>query len=145
MGQAQIGMVFQQFNLIPHMTALGNVAEAPVTVRPRRWRSCAAGRCWTGWAERQGRRLPAQLDSPALMAPVVEAVDLHQAALSPRQVDRRGRPVEPGRAAPGKLNRTSWAPSSAAAAAWTDLLTGDVRVCGPLPSRLLSPTNNLSG
>jgi len=27
------GMVFQQFNLFPHMTALGNVAEAPLTVK----------------------------------------------------------------------------------------------------------------
>ncbi|MBV9749078.1 MAG: amino acid ABC transporter ATP-binding protein [Acetobacteraceae bacterium] len=33
-----LGMVFQQFNLWPHMTALGNVAEAPRLVRrlPRR-------------------------------------------------------------------------------------------------------------
>src|SRR3954447_13558598 len=30
--RAQIGMVFQRFNLFPHMTALGNVAEAPVAV-----------------------------------------------------------------------------------------------------------------
>jgi polar amino acid transport system ATP-binding protein len=28
-----IGMVFQRFNLFPHMTALGNVIEAPVQVR----------------------------------------------------------------------------------------------------------------
>ncbi len=28
-----IGMVFQRFNLFPHMTALGNVMEAPVSVR----------------------------------------------------------------------------------------------------------------
>src|ERR671913_1851990 len=27
------GMVFQQFNLFPHMTALGNVMEGPVTVK----------------------------------------------------------------------------------------------------------------
>jgi ABC-type polar amino acid transport system ATPase subunit len=27
------GMVFQQFNLFPHMTALGNVIEAPMTVK----------------------------------------------------------------------------------------------------------------
>ncbi|MGH7777357.1 MAG: amino acid ABC transporter ATP-binding protein [Candidatus Dormibacterales bacterium] len=31
--RAQIGMVFQRFNLFPHMTALGNVMEAPVQVR----------------------------------------------------------------------------------------------------------------
>jgi polar amino acid transport system ATP-binding protein len=29
----EIGMVFQRFNLFPHMTALDNVAEAPVRVR----------------------------------------------------------------------------------------------------------------
>jgi polar amino acid transport system ATP-binding protein len=29
----EIGMVFQQFNLFPHMTALGNVMEAPCRVR----------------------------------------------------------------------------------------------------------------
>jgi polar amino acid transport system ATP-binding protein len=29
----EIGMVFQRFNLFPHMTALGNVMEAPVQVR----------------------------------------------------------------------------------------------------------------
>jgi polar amino acid transport system ATP-binding protein len=36
--RAQIGMVFQQFNLWPHMTALGNVSEALKTARglPRR-------------------------------------------------------------------------------------------------------------
>ena len=31
--RSQIGMVFQQFNLWPHMTALGNVCEALVTVQ----------------------------------------------------------------------------------------------------------------
>jgi len=30
--RAKIGMVFQHFNLFPHMTALGNCIEAPVTV-----------------------------------------------------------------------------------------------------------------
>jgi polar amino acid transport system ATP-binding protein len=31
--RAQIGMVFQRFNLFPHMTALGNVIEAPIRVK----------------------------------------------------------------------------------------------------------------
>ena len=31
--RAAIGMVFQRFNLFPHLTALGNVIEAPVHVR----------------------------------------------------------------------------------------------------------------
>ena len=30
---AEVGMVFQQFNLFPHLTALGNIMEAPVHVR----------------------------------------------------------------------------------------------------------------
>jgi polar amino acid transport system ATP-binding protein len=30
--RAEIGMVFQRFNLFPHMTALGNVVEAPIRV-----------------------------------------------------------------------------------------------------------------
>ena len=30
---AELGMVFQRFNLFPHMTALGNIAEAPITVK----------------------------------------------------------------------------------------------------------------
>jgi polar amino acid transport system ATP-binding protein len=36
--RAEIGMVFQRFNLFAHMTALGNVMEAPVQVKkvPRR-------------------------------------------------------------------------------------------------------------
>jgi polar amino acid transport system ATP-binding protein len=31
--RAEIGMVFQQFNLFPHMTALDNVSEAPIRVK----------------------------------------------------------------------------------------------------------------
>jgi polar amino acid transport system ATP-binding protein len=31
--RAEVGMVFQRFNLFPHMTALGNIIEAPVRVR----------------------------------------------------------------------------------------------------------------
>ncbi len=36
--RARIGMVFQQFNLWPHLTVLGNIIEAPIHVqrRPRR-------------------------------------------------------------------------------------------------------------
>jgi ABC-type polar amino acid transport system ATPase subunit len=31
--RAEVGMVFQQFNLYPHMTALGNITLAPLKVR----------------------------------------------------------------------------------------------------------------
>jgi polar amino acid transport system ATP-binding protein len=34
--RAELGMVFQHFNLFPHMTALENVAEAPIQVRKLR-------------------------------------------------------------------------------------------------------------
>jgi polar amino acid transport system ATP-binding protein len=33
--RTRVGMVFQQFNLFPHMTALGNVMEGPVSVLKR--------------------------------------------------------------------------------------------------------------
>jgi len=36
--RAQIGMVFQRFNLFPHMTALQNVIEAPIRCRECRGR-----------------------------------------------------------------------------------------------------------
>ncbi|PLV17833.1 amino acid ABC transporter ATP-binding protein [Pseudomonas guariconensis] len=35
--RAEVGMVFQQFNLFPHMSALKNVAIAPVRVRGLSW------------------------------------------------------------------------------------------------------------
>src|SRR5689334_24931437 len=31
--RSRIGIVFQNFNLFPHMTALGNVVEAPIRVK----------------------------------------------------------------------------------------------------------------
>jgi polar amino acid transport system ATP-binding protein len=40
--RAEIGMVFQRFNLFPHMTALENVIEAPVRVRGARKQTAIA-------------------------------------------------------------------------------------------------------
>jgi len=49
-----IGMVFQHFNLFPHMTALANVTEAPIRVRKepkdqgrvvKGWVGSSRGRC----------------------------------------------------------------------------------------------------
>jgi len=49
--RAQLGMVFQQFNLFPHLTAMGNIIEAPVHVlrKPKEL------------ARRRGRELLAQV------------------------------------------------------------------------------------
>jgi len=41
--RAEIGMVFQRFNLFPHMTALGNVIEALVVVKKENRAAAAAG------------------------------------------------------------------------------------------------------
>src|SRR5437764_14114194 len=48
--RAEIGMVFQRFNLFPHLTAVQNVAAGPVHVNgmPR------------GWASEEGARLLAR-------------------------------------------------------------------------------------
>ncbi len=40
--RAEIGMVFQHFNLFPHMTALGNVIEGPIQVKGESRASAAA-------------------------------------------------------------------------------------------------------
>src|SRR5689334_11460960 len=44
--RTRVGMVFQHFNLFPHMTALGNLIEAPVHVR-REPREAAIARART--------------------------------------------------------------------------------------------------
>ena len=68
--RAEIGMVFQRFNLFPHMTALENVVEAPILRR----RAATSDEAPDGGARaaravgprRQGRRLPgAALGRPA--------------------------------------------------------------------------------
>jgi len=51
------GMVFQHFNLFPHMTALGNVIEAPITVKgvDRKAAVAKAEEClaWVGLSEKR--------------------------------------------------------------------------------------------
>ena len=59
--RAEIGMVFQSFNLFPHMTALGNVIEAPIRVKGLHKREAArAGprAAPAGRSRGQGRRVP---------------------------------------------------------------------------------------
>jgi polar amino acid transport system ATP-binding protein len=69
--RSQIGIVFQRFNLFPHLTALGNVTEAPVHVQkvPR------------AQAEALGRELLARVG-------LSEKADVHPARLSGGQQQR---------------------------------------------------------
>ena len=69
--RADIGMVFQHFNLFGHMTALGNVCEAPVLVRGAKRRT----------AEKRGREL---LDRVGL----ADKADYYPAQLSGGQQQR---------------------------------------------------------
>jgi polar amino acid transport system ATP-binding protein len=69
--RSEIGVVFQRFNLFPHLTALGNVVEAPIHVAgiPRRD------------AEERGRQLLARVG-------LADKVDEHPARLSGGQQQR---------------------------------------------------------
>ena len=56
--RAEVGMVFQHFNLFPHMTVLQNITLAPIKVRKeaRARRSRTGLACWSGWGSRTRRR-----------------------------------------------------------------------------------------
>ena len=59
--RAKIGMVFQRFNLFPHMTAIENVMEAPIKVQhvPRKQAETEAEKLLTrGRPQGEARRLP---------------------------------------------------------------------------------------
>ena len=69
--RAEIGMVFQRFNLVPHMTALGNVIEAPMRVKGIRKADAIA----------RGRELLGQVG-------LAEKADVYPAQLSGGQQQR---------------------------------------------------------
>ena len=88
--RGKIGMVFQQFNLFPHMTALENCIEAPIHVlglQQGRGRERARASCstWSGWP----RRRP--LSEPALRRPAAARRDRPGAGHAPEgDAVRRG-------------------------------------------------------
>jgi len=69
--RAEIGMVFQRFNLFPHMTAMGNVIEAPIRVKGTS----------RGQALERGRELLAQVG-------LADKADAYPAQLSGGQQQR---------------------------------------------------------
>jgi polar amino acid transport system ATP-binding protein len=69
--RSEIGMVFQRFNLFPHMTALGNVIEAPIRVKGIKKRD----------ARSQGRELLARVG-------LEDKIDEYPARLSGGQQQR---------------------------------------------------------
>ena len=48
--RAELGMVFQQFNLFAHMTVLQNVMLGPCWASPRTRPASAPWTCWAAWA-----------------------------------------------------------------------------------------------
>jgi ABC-type polar amino acid transport system ATPase subunit len=97
--RARVGIVFQNFNLFPHLTALGNVIEAPLTVkRQTRAQAEEIGRHYltrVGLAGKEGH-FPAQLSGgqqqrvaiarALAMEPAVVLFDEPTSALDPRLV-----------------------------------------------------------
>ena len=95
----KIGMVFQQFNLFPHLTALQNIVEAPVRVKhiKRAVAEQKAGRCWAqvGLAERRiniprelsgGQQQRVAIARALAMDPEVMLFDEATSALDPELV-----------------------------------------------------------
>jgi len=97
--RARVGLVFQNFNLFPHLTALGNVIEAPLTVKKMpRPQAEEAGRYYLNRVGLSGKEsfYPAQLSGgqqqrvaiarALAMEPDVVLFDEPTSALDPRLV-----------------------------------------------------------
>ena len=60
----EVGMVFQQFNLFPHLTVLDNITLAPIHVR--KWSRARAEETAMKWLTRSGSRAGQQISGAAL-------------------------------------------------------------------------------
>ena len=98
--RAEVGMVFQQFNLYPHMTAPQNITLAPVKVRNQsgRGRARSRGTSWTKWVSpRRPTSYPAQLSGgqqqrvaiarALAMQPKIMLFDEPTSALDPEMIN----------------------------------------------------------
>ncbi len=97
--RAKMGMVFQHFNLFPHMTVLGNVIEGPVTVKkmPREEAVTKARELldWVGLSEKQdefpsrlsgGQQQRVAIARSLAMEPKIMLFDEPTSALDPELV-----------------------------------------------------------
>ncbi len=97
--RAKMGMVFQQFNLFPHMTVLGNVTEGPVTVKKMSAEAAAAKADelldWVGLSEKRdefpsrlsgGQQQRVAIARSLAMEPKIMLFDEPTSALDPELV-----------------------------------------------------------
>ena len=94
------GMVFQQFNLFPHMTALGNIIEAPMTVKKLdRQQAIAKAEellAWVGLSEKRdeypsrlsgGQQQRVAIARALAMEPTIMLFDEPTSALDPELIN----------------------------------------------------------
>ncbi len=94
--RAQLGFVFQGFNLWSHMTVLQNVLEAPLQVQrpPRPSARGGGGACWTRWASPTGAT-PIPPSSPAASSSASPSPARWPCARAPCCSTSRPRPSTP--------------------------------------------------
>jgi len=96
----KVGMVFQQFNLFPHMTVLGNIIEAPITVKktPRKEAVAKAEELleWVGLSEKRdeypsrlsgGQQQRVAIARALAMEPEIMLFDEPTSALDPELIN----------------------------------------------------------
>ncbi len=109
--RAGIGMVFQGFNLFPHMSVLDNICDAPVRVLGQPRGRCASGRAAAGAGRAGGKAgaYPRQLSGGQQQrVAIARALAMRAEADAVRRADLRARPAS-GRRGAGR-HHARWRP-----------------------------------